>query len=442
MGPELGRAATRHLHGAAPYRVAMVAACPFPYPRGTPVRILHMADALARRGHDVHVVTYHLGERARAGRFAVHRIPDVPTYRNCSPGPTWQKLAVVDPLLAVSLARVLWRHRIDVVHAHHVEGLLVALAAVATRPWHPLPVVFDAHTLLESELPFYALGLGERAKAWLGRTLDARLPRRAAHVIAVTEDVERRLLALAPALAGRTSVITSGVELEHFGGERARAAWAPGWRGAPRTLVYAGNLAAYQGIDLMLRAFAEVRRTRRDVRLRLVSDSPFGAYEPLAAALGVRDAIDVVPSRFDDLPRHLAGAAVALNPRTSCDGIPQKLLNYMAAGRPIVSFAGSAKDLTHGTLGWVVADGDVPGFARAIHRLLDDPALARSLGENALAYVRAERSWERVAERTEEVYRRVAPRGTGRPAATLPPGARGTRDMDATSDARADVPAR
>ena len=384
----------------------MVAACPFPYPRGTPVRIFRMADALARRGHEVHVVTYHLGESEPTGRFAVHRIPNVRTYRKFSPGPTWQKLAVVDSLLAVQLARVLSKHRIDVVHAHHVEGLLVALAAGAARPGHPPPVVFDAHTVLESELPYYPLGVSGRAKAWLGRTLDRRLPRRAAHVIAVTDDVERRLLALAPAIAGRTSVIASGVELERF--DLRHRPRGPG-TGA-KTLVYTGNLAAYQGIDLMLRAFAELRRRRADVRLRIVSESPFDAYEPLAAALGVRDAVDVVACGFDEVPGHLAEASVALHPRTSCDGLPQKLLNYMAAGRPIVSFASSAKDLEHGRLGLVVEDGDVHGFADAVDRLLDDPALACALGENARAFVRAERSWERVAELTEHVYERVTGR--------------------------------
>jgi len=42
-------------------RIAMIAACPFPWPRGTPIRIHRIAEAVARRGHAVHVVTYHLG---------------------------------------------------------------------------------------------------------------------------------------------------------------------------------------------------------------------------------------------------------------------------------------------------------------------------------------------------------------------------------------------
>jgi glycosyltransferase involved in cell wall biosynthesis len=79
----------------------------------------------------------------------------------------------------------------------------------------------------------------------------------------------------------------------------------------------------------------------------------------------------------------------------------------MAAGRPIVSFAGSAKHLRHGEDGWVVANDDVGGFADAIDHLLDDRSLARVMGENAREYVRAERSWESVGQRIEQVFRDV-----------------------------------
>jgi glycosyltransferase involved in cell wall biosynthesis len=181
----------------------------------------------------------------------------------------------------------------------------------------------------------------------------------------------------------------------------------PAPTGEAKTLIYAGNLAAYQGIDLMLRAFAALRGKRKDVRLEIVAESGFAPYEPLALELGVRESIDLVPVAFAEVPLRLAGAAVALNPRTSCDGIPQKLLNYMAAGRPIVSFAGSAKHLRHGELGLVVANDDVTGFAEAIDHLLDDTMLARALGENARAHVRAERSWEGAAEQIEAVFDRV-----------------------------------
>jgi glycosyltransferase involved in cell wall biosynthesis len=220
-------------------------------------------------------------------------------------------------------------------------------------------------------------------------------------VIAVSEEIRRGFEEHSPELAGRITVIPNGVELNTFEVSRSSAGTGS------NTLIYTGNLAAYQGIDLMLRAFAALRGKRQDVRLEIVAESGFAQYEPLALELGVRDSIDLIPLAFTEVPQRLAAATVALNPRTQCGGVPQKLLNYMAAGRPIVSFAGSAKHLRHGEDGWVVANDDVGGFADAIDHLLDDRSLARAMGENAREYVRTERSWESVGQRIEQVFRDV-----------------------------------
>jgi glycosyltransferase involved in cell wall biosynthesis len=389
----------------------MVAACPFPYPRGTPIRILRMAEALVERGHEVHVVTYHLGEAGGPLPFPVHRIRNVPSYRRLSPGPTYQKLLVVDGLLAAKLREVLARHEIDLVHAHHYEGLA---AAWLGRGRQRQPLIYDAHTLLSSELRFYKLGLPRRLKDAIGRFLDGRLPRRAAHVIAATEAIRGRLIRQCHLAPDDVTVVPSGIEGALFDvTPEEPIAFRPG----TKTLVFSGNLAPYQGIELLLRAFREVLARRADVRLLLLTGTPFGPHERLAAALGVRGQIDVVNAAFAAQPRYLAGADVALNPRTQCDGIPQKLLNYMAAGKPIVSFRSSAEVLHPGVTGWVVEDGDVPGFAEAILRLLADQELARRLGTAARDWVLGHYTWARTAERTEEVYERVLGRAMGARAA-------------------------
>jgi len=127
----------------------------------------------------------------------------------------------------------------------------------------------------------------------------------------------------------------------------------------------------------------------------------------LAKALGVYDAIDLSSAPLQDLGGRLAAADVAVNPRVDCAGLPQKLLNYMAAGCPIVTFAGSAKHIVHERTGLVVADNDVEGLASAMLRLLDDRPLAARLGQSAQDYARAELSWGKVAEQVEDVYAKV-----------------------------------
>lgn len=392
--------ATRDRRGkraAGRLRIAMIAACPFPYPRGTPIRIFRMAEALGQRGHEVHVVTYHLGESTGDAPIHVHRIPRVPGYRRAAPGPTYAKLLLLDPLLCRTLRNVLDHRSFDVIHAHHYEGLLVARAA---RRRGGAPIVYDAHTLLRTELPYYRLGLGRGLLRRIGTSLDRRMPGWADHVVTVTPLLREQLIESGAVSADRVTIVENGVEAELFDGPSAP-------RQDSKTVLFTGNLAPYQGVDHLLRAFQRVLQHRQDVRLRLVIDTDLGDLEGLAAALGIRQHLDVVHVRFDQLPAELRAADVAMNPRVQCDGIPQKLMNYMAAGCPVVSFPGSAAHLRHGVTGWIAESAEPEALADGILHLLDNPELARGLGRAAREEIRREYSWDRTAEKVEAVYARV-----------------------------------
>ncbi len=99
---------------------------------------------------------------------------------------------------------------------------------------------------------------------------------------------------------------------------------------------------------------------------------------------------------------------VALLPRTSWCGFPIKLLNYMAAGLPVVASQGSAKIVYHGESGLVVKDGDEEGFAAAVTRLLSDPETAAFMGEAGRLRVEAEHGWDAHTARLEAIYQTLA----------------------------------
>jgi glycosyltransferase involved in cell wall biosynthesis len=201
----------------------------------------------------------------------------------------------------------------------------------------------------------------------------------------------------------RISVVTNGVEMANF-----RLGAPPESDGVTR-LIYTGTLAPYQDVDLLLEAFAKARRVRPDLRLSMAVSNPFDAYEAQAVRLGLRDAIDLLPDSFAELPRQLAASAVAVLPRMHCPGIPQKLLNYMAAGKPIVCSAGSAKLLENERTGLVIPDGDVEAFSQAILRLVGNPTLAQELGSRAREQVEHSYSWGHAAERLERIYEQLIP---------------------------------
>jgi len=380
------------------YRIAVIAACPFPLARGTPIRILRLAEALADRGHDVHVLTYHLGSGPVAPTLQIHRIKDVPTYQKLGPGPTYAKLLRVDPLLIGLTRRLLRQYSFDVIHAHHYEGLLVAAAA---RLGHKIPLVYDAHTLLMNELPSYSLGLPYGLKRAISIGLDRVLPSLADHTVCVTQVIRDRLVAHAGIDPRKVSVVPNGVEFEHFD----PAPYADTVRTEGRKVIFTGNLAAYQGVDFLLKAFGLVAARVTDARLVIGTDSAFEPYETLASELGIRDRIDIVPSPgFEDLPKLLAHADVAVNPRIDCDGLPVKLLNYMAAGRAVVSFDSSAPGVIHEQTGWLAPSGNIPALAEGIVTLLNDAGLAAALGRAAREYVANNARWPIAAERCETIY--------------------------------------
>jgi glycosyltransferase involved in cell wall biosynthesis len=354
-----------------------------------------MAEALGRRGHDVHVVTYHLGDAVRTPHMTVHRIAGPASYARTVPGPTLTKLALLDPLLARKLRSVLRGGHFDVIHAHHYEGMLCGM--LARRRQAP-PLVFDLHTLLESELPSYST-IGRTLMKWIGRALDRHLPARADHVIAVSEDIRRELERVGRVSRSQLSVISNGVEADHFYSDTAEP--------ERNLIVFAGNLAPYQGIDLLLRAFARVRQDVPEARLRLLTDGDFNPWRPLAEMLAIASSVEAMAVDYAALPRALRAATVLVSPRPVCSGVPQKLFNYMASARPVVSFAASAALLEDEKTGLIVNDGDIAAFAAAIVRLMRDNALAARLGDGARLLVSKHYSWDQVAARVEQVYASV-----------------------------------
>ena len=378
-------------------RIAMVAACPFPWPRGTPIRIHRMAEALGRRGHDVHVVTYHLGGQAPTHHMTVHRIDGPSWYRRTAPGPSFAKLTLLDPLLTCKLRQLLKTHAFDVIHAHHYEGLLAALfARVRRKP----PLVFDSHTLLETELPHYGSTMGATLRRHAGRALDRDLPTRAEQVIVVSDDIRSHLEAMGNLRPDRITVVSNGVEVEHFRADLAESSCA-------NTLTFAGNLAPYQRIDLLLECFARVRLGNPAAWLHVLTADDFKPFTALCKRLDIADRVKVRDVDYGRLPAELNFATVLANPRVECSGVPQKLLNYMASGTPTVSFASSAKLLEHERSGLIVPDSDVNGFANAVLRLMNDAELRRQLGKHAQDVVARDYSWDQVAARVEQVYARI-----------------------------------
>jgi glycosyltransferase involved in cell wall biosynthesis len=384
--------------------VALVAACPFAWPQGSQILIDELAHRLGLAGHEVHVVAYHLGNQPRPARaYHLHRVPALSSYRKTSSGPSLKK-PIVDALLAVTLARVVKRHRVEVVHAHSFEA---AIAGYLVRALHGVPVVYHGHTGLADELPTYFEGRVARHLARvLGRVVDRTVPRHADAAIAVSRDMVD-LLQAGGVDPERIELVPPGLDYPRFEPcERQMLERRHGLPPGPK-VVFAGNLCRYQNLPVLWRAFAAVRRARPDVHLVVASHDPevtsTSGYEglPPGSVTPIRD------GNFERMRELLAISDVAVSLSAMQFGFPIKLLNYMAAGKAIVAAAPSAKGLEHLETALLVPPHDAEAVAAGVVRLLDDGELRARLGARARDHFEREHLWPPLVDRLAAVYERV-----------------------------------
>lgn len=377
----------------------MVAACPFPSLRGSQALIRELSEALAENGHEIHVVTYPSAQHiAPVERISIHRVPRLPLVAAIPAPISWQKF-LLDVLLVFSLWRVVRQHDIEVLHAHNIEA---PYAAFLVRLVTGVPVVYHAHNAMMDELPYYFRSRRVKALArTVGRWLDSTVARRADHVIALTSRLGAYLAVRGA--AGRVSKIPPGVYLTRktisTGGDRTGGA----------RIVYAGNLDHYQNIECLVDAFERICAAEPRSRLVfLLHQAPHLRGAQRVDGLSSRPGISVRSlGTLGAVSKELRNADVLVCPRTSWSGFPIKILNYMAAGRPIVQARSTAHVLEDGKQALFFEDGDPGSLAKAVLKVTRDQALAEALGIQGRDLLEREYGWPAILPKIEEVYRIV-----------------------------------
>jgi glycosyltransferase involved in cell wall biosynthesis len=179
--------------------------------------------------------------------------------------------------------------------------------------------------------------------------------------------------------------------------------------GIPLALMLA-NLAPHKGQETAIRAVAILKDAGIPIQCWLAGVERGGAtgyterLKRLIAELGVGDRVRLLGHR-DDTELLLRAADFFLLPSTR-EGLPLSILEAQATGVPVLASptAGVPEVVTDGDTGFLIAADDAPGYARRIKSLLDSPALARRVAEQALAQTIAEFTWEAHCERIIALY--------------------------------------
>jgi glycosyltransferase involved in cell wall biosynthesis len=216
--------------------------------------------------------------------------------------------------------------------------------------------------------------------------------------------------------ADRIEVLPNGVHTADFEPRPRDEALVAELGLSGRTIVgYAGGLVDYEGLDLLLRAAAELKQDRSDFAVVIVGDGHMeNRLHHLAAELGVTDVVTFtgrVPHA--EIPRYLSVFDITPFPRLPlpvCELIsPIKPFEAMAMEKAVItsSVAALTEIVEPDVRGLVFDKGEASDLAAKIALYLDDPALREKLGRQGREWVLAERDWSDVVTVVDAAYHRL-----------------------------------
>jgi glycosyltransferase involved in cell wall biosynthesis len=354
------------------------------YFTGAAIQLRELAWGLRDRGHEVVVATRPSAEwaaRTRQTGLAHYELP---------------MASEVDLRSARALARILRKHRIQVVHAHKgrartlalIAGLFVRIPALVLHRGVSFPLD-----------PFNRLGYATK---------------RVHAIIVVCESIKRGLVArgIAPA---KIEVMYPSVDTEvfHPGVDGTAIRRELGF-GAEDFVVTQIGVRSWKGNDDVIDAMALVAAKAPHGRLLIVGDRGMSPLRARVESRGIHDITRIVGYR-EDIPQILKASDCCIDVSWKGLGLTGTLPEALAVGTPVIGsdLEGHPEVVLHGRTGLLVQPRDVFGIAEAILTLVADPERARAMGRAGRDLVLRHFATRIRVERTEALYHRLLAAAAG-----------------------------
>jgi glycosyltransferase involved in cell wall biosynthesis len=376
-----------------------------------------LLEVLCAEGHEVEVLTFPEGEDPGIAGCRIHRVRALPGTRGVRPGFSIKKLALDAVMLGRFLA-LLRRGRFDVVHAVEESAFMARIG----KALFGVPYVYDMDSGLAQQMV-------DRFP-WLARVrrlLDAcerTAVRGSCGTLAVCASLEDQARAHYPEGLVARLEDPSLLESQKQGHERQQGRQGPAvpgvpdvpvpganlipedWRGLP-LILYVGNLQPYQGIDLLLAAFARTLEEVPEARLCIVGGDP-GSIERYRRQAGDGRVRFAGPRPVSELGACLRQATVLVSPRIQGTNTPMKLYSYLDSGRPVLATRLPTHTQVLDDEVALLVEPEPEAMGRGLARLLRDEVLRERLTAGARRLVQRDLTPEAFRRKLLAFYRTVA----------------------------------
>jgi|GEM_PF-2779313 len=354
--------------------------------------IRRVAEGLARRGHEVHLVS----DVARPAQIQGVESHPVASLRGSNSAELRALLARLQPEALVFLPTPL-----NIVTSPWLDGLDCRCIGFASYPFYNGRELLTALRCIGwAEVRQYLRHLLVPGFVW-SRVLRRRLQALVAQSATTAARLRGALGEQAECLC-----IPPGIELEGWP-HRTRREETPG--GGVR-LLYLGAAIGIRGFDLALDALARVRHS--GVRLRVLARGADGeALANICSAVsrrGLEGRVEIEGGWMDrtQLVAEIHAADAVLQPFVLVPSeLPVTAMEVIACGTPVIGSAIDGLPSTIGPAGTVVRQGSAVALAEAIDRFAQDAKVRAAWRQGCLQQRQAMLGWDAITERWEEVLR-------------------------------------
>lgn len=378
------------------------------------------------RGWQPVVVTSPKHEQSWQGAWsALEEIDGVRYYRTGAVSSSRVPLLTEWSLMEATTRRILEvaaSERPDLLHAH--SPVLNAFPALRAGRRLQLPVVYEIRAFWEDAGVDQGTYREGSPKYRLARTLETRACRQVDQIAILCNGLKNDLVQRGLP-AGKITPVFNGVDPADFRPVPSDPEYLAAWGLAGKRVIgFIGSFFRFEGLDLLIKAFARIAAQRDDIVLLLVGGGETEVeLRALVGELGLAGRV-VMPGRIshERIPGVYALIDVLAYPRHPVRltelVTPLKPLEAMAMGKALVAsdVGGHCELICNGETGLLFKAGDETALVAQLERLLADPGLRAMLQEQGRTWVCRHHTWEQTTAVYSEIYERAMaarPKGQG-----------------------------
>ena len=389
-------------------KIAFVAPAYVPaFAFGGPVtQLQRITKALHKRGHDVAVYTTNAISPSSFVSLPSHEYIDGVLVKRYA-----VLLRVAGYWFSPSMLKDLLKDDFDVIHANCARSFQLDLASLVSRIKR-VPLIVQSRGAIGSYRIENVVSFGLRFLYLLHNSILRISLKQADKVIALTQ-AEAAQYEIMGVAREKIEVIPNGIDLSEFYNLPKSMEFKKkfGINDEQKVILYLGRMDKIKGVDILIEAFARIRKEVGNVKLVIVG--PDSEYSLFCRKLVRKFAIDenvlfTGPLYNNDKLEAYVDADVCVLP-SRYETFSNVLLEAYACSKPVIASKVEAmQDLVvDGKTGILFPPEDVNALARALNTILGDSYRARQVGKEGFSFVSENFTIEKVVNKLEAVYQKA-----------------------------------